>query len=95
MIGLDLETQRQFARQTAGMLTMDELIGIEDRQPQQNDITAARAIAIAEEFAMRREAVNLLPSIAQHHAFNRNVIENSRDKAKQIIATLDAMTEKK
>ena len=95
MIGLVLETQRQFARQTAGILTMDELIGIENRQPQQIGITAARAVALAEEFATRQEAVNLLPSIAQHHAFNRNVIANSRDKARQIIATLDAMEEER
>jgi len=90
-IGLDLEIQSQFTRHTAGILTTDELTGIENSQWDHEgiEISATRAVEVAKEFARRNDAINLLPSIAQHHAFNKKVIEKSRADAQQIIAALE------
>ena len=93
VVGLDLEIQRAFARLTAGILSTDELIGIEENQLSQRqiDVLPDHALELARRFKERQDAVDLLPSIAQHHAFNQKVIRNNRDKAREIIAILDAL----
>jgi hypothetical protein len=94
-IGLDLEIQNMFTRITAGILSTAELVDIQENDLSRRDveIVPERALEIAREFATRKDAVNLLPSIVQHHSFNKIVIEASRDRAQQLIVTIDALIE--
>lgn len=94
-IGLDLEIQNLFTRLTAGILSTAELVDIEENELSQRQIEVLpdRALEIAREFAARQSAIDLLPSIAQHHAFNKKVIEANRDRAQQLVVTLDALIE--
>ena len=94
-IGLDLEIQNLFTRLTAGILTTAELVDIQenDLSRREVDIVPERALVIAREFAARQNAVDLLPSIVQHHSFNKIVIEASRDRAQQLIVMIDALIE--
>lgn len=94
-VGLDLEIQNLFTQITAGILSTAELIDIQenDLSGRQVDITPERALEIAQAFAARQNAVDLLPSIVQHHSFNKIVIEASRDRAQQLIVTIDALIE--
>jgi Tfp pilus assembly protein PilE len=94
-IGLDLEIQNLFTRLTAGILSTAELVDIQENELNRRkiDITPERALEIARDFADRQDAVDLLPSIVQHHSFNKIVIEASRDKAQQLIVTIDALIE--
>lgn len=94
-VGLDLDIQRLFERITAGILSTDEVIDIEENVlgRLQTDISPDRSLDIAQEFAARQNAVDLLPSIAQHHTFNKKVIEANRDKAQQLIVTIVSLIE--
>jgi hypothetical protein len=93
VIGLDLEVQRTFSRLTAGILSTDELVNIEEdrRSEGQVNMPPGRALQIARQFSDRRDAIDLLPSIAQHHAFNKKIIVNSRDRAQKLVELLDAL----
>jgi len=95
IIGLDLEIQRLFSRLTAGVLSTQELVGIEENQwrQQQIEVLPDRALQIAKELAARQDAVDLLPSIAQHHTFNKKIIGASRDRALQIVTNLEELIE--
>lgn len=84
-----------FTRLTAGILSTAELVDIEENELSQRQIEVLpdRALEIAREFAARQSAIDLLPSIAQHQAFNKKVIEANRDRAQQLVVTLDALIE--
>jgi hypothetical protein len=94
-VGVDLEIQNLFTLGTAGILLTAELVAIQEnelgRREGKVEIIPDRALEIAHEFAARQNTVDLLPSIAQHHTFNRIVIEASRDKARELIVTIDAL----
>jgi hypothetical protein len=94
-IGLDLEIQNLFTRITAGILSTAELVDIQKNELSRREveIVPERALEIAQEFAARQNAVDLLPSIVQHHTFNKIAIEASRDRAQQLIVTIDAFIE--
>lgn len=94
-IGLDLEIQNLFTRFTAGILSTAELVDIQENELSRRevDIVPERALEIAREFAARQNAVDLLPSIVQHHSFNKIAIEASRDRAQHLIVTIDALIE--
>ena len=94
-IGLDLEIQNLFTRITAGILSTAELVDIQENvlSRREVDIVPERAMEIAREFVARQNAVDLLPSIVQHHSFNKITIEASRDRAQQLIVTIDALIE--
>lgn len=95
VIGFDLEIQNLFTRITAGILSTAELVDIQENELSRREveIVPERALEIAREFVARQNAVDLLPSIVQHHTFNRKAIEASRDRAQQLIATIDALIE--
>jgi hypothetical protein len=95
VIGLDLEIQHLFTRLTAGILSTAELVDIEESEWGQRQIGVLpdRAQEIARELAARQNAVDLLPSIAQHHVFNKKVIETNRDRAQQLVVLLDTLIE--
>jgi len=94
-IGLDLEIQNLFTRITAGILSTAELVDIQENELSQRqvDILPERALEIVRKFEARKNAVDLLPSIVQHHSSNKIAIEASRDKAQQLIVTIDALIE--
>ena len=94
-IALNLEIENLFTRLTAGILSTEELVDIEENEWSQRQIEVLpfRALEIARDFAARQNAVDLLPSIAQHHTFNKKVIEASRDRAQQLVVALDALIE--
>jgi hypothetical protein len=94
-IGLDLEIQNLFTRMTAGILSTAELVDIQenDLDGRKVEIDPERALQIAQEYAARQNAVDLLPSIVQHHSFNKIAIESSRERAQKLIETIDALFE--
>ena len=95
-VGLDLDIQHQFDRLTAGILTTAELQKIEEGSWSNTPISVSteRGIDIAQSIASRKGAIDLLPNIAQHHAFNKKVIEVARDKAQKIIEQIEALINK-
>jgi len=94
-IGFDLDLQSLFTRLTAGILTTAELIDIQENVfgLPEIDISPERGFDIAKEFSERQGAVDLLPSLAQHHAFTKFVVRPSRNKAQSLVAKLNAMIE--
>lgn len=92
-VGLDLNIQHQFERLTAGILSTAELQAIETESwnDARSDLPAERALEIARELARRQGAVDLLPNIAQHHVFNQKVMGMARERAREIIALIDAL----
>jgi len=94
-IGLDRDIQHLFDRLTAGILTTAELMKLEEvvAHGSFSDVSAARALEIAETFAARHEAVRLLPNIAQYHVFNKKNIESYRRQALGIIEEIESLLE--
>lgn len=92
-IGLDLEIQGLFTRITAGILSTAELVDIQENELSKRvvDIAPERALEIAGKFAAKQDAVDLLPSIVQHHSFNKIVIDASRNRAQQLIVMIDVL----
>ncbi len=92
-VGYDLALQRHFDQLTAGILTTDELVDIENESwhARPYETRSERAVAVARALAERPAAVALIPGIAQHHVFNRKVIESSRSRAIRIIAEIDRL----
>ena len=94
-VGLDRNIQHLFDRLTAGILTSAELMELEEvvAHGSLSDVSAARAFEIAQIFAARQEAVDLLPNIAQYHVFNRKIIESYRRQALVIIEEIESLLE--
>lgn len=94
-IGLDLELQNLFTQLTAGILSTAELVDIQENEMDERkiEISSDRAFDIAIEFSHRQKAVDLLPSLAQHHVFNKKFVKINRDRAKQIVDMLDTLIE--
>ena len=82
-----------FTRLTAGLLVTDELLVIQqnkvDRQHLQ--VSPERAYEVALDFAGRKQAIDLLPSLAQFHAYNQTYVGFSLERARRIIDTLDGL----
>lgn len=92
-VGLDLDIQHQFDRLTAGILTTGELRAIEDEswQDETRTISAERAAEIIDKLLKRQGAIDLIPNMVQHHVFNQNVIQLTRDQAMKIIDQIDLL----
>jgi len=93
LVGIDLNFQQQFDLLTAGILSTAELRDIESGSwdDKGKNISAERALEIAEEFARRQDAVALLPNIAQHHVFILRVMESARNRAAMLIKQIDEL----
>jgi hypothetical protein len=91
--GLEVETEHHFERLTAGILTTAELKNIEEGEwsNSPSNISKERALEITQEFARRQDAIDLLPSIAQHHIFNKKVVESARNRAVVMIERIDSL----
>jgi len=92
-VGLDLQAQHEFEQYTAGILTIDELTAIEndDWDGESHSTSITRAMEIIGDFAQKEGAIALLPSLVQHHTFNKRVIEESRSRAQEIIMQVNAL----
>ena len=88
----DRTGEERFDSDTAGLLSIDESMAVESadgdyrRMP---PISAARALAIAVGFANRRSAVSELPDLAEHHVFDRRIIEGMRARIDTLIRLVD------
>ena len=92
-VGMDLQAQHQFEQFTAGVLTIDELVAIENNywSSESYSISVARALEIADDFSQIESAIALLPSLVQHHTFNKKVMDESKERAQRIIVQIDAL----
>jgi hypothetical protein len=92
-VGMDLQAQHHFERYTAGILTIDELVAVEINSwsSESLSISVARATEITDDFSQKEDAIALLPSLVQHHTFNKKVIGESRERARGIILQIDAL----
>ncbi len=92
-VGFDLLAQHQFERLTAGLLTSDELVAVENSGSEYHtaDISPARALEITESFILNSDATDLLPSLVQHHAFNKKVINEARERTQELLAQNDEL----
>jgi hypothetical protein len=56
-----------------------------------SNISDERALEITQQFSRRQDAIDLLPSIAQHHIFNKKVVESARSRAVVMIERIDSL----
>ena len=90
-VGTDLEAQHLFERDTIGILSIDETIAIETTgwQDAVAPTSPERAGEIARAFRERKQAIDLLPNLAQHHTFNIKVMEELRKQGAAIVREID------
>lgn len=93
--GFERVMEHQFDRLTAGILSTAELLKIEEEtwNNSPNNISIERAIEITQELAGRQDAIDLLPSVAQHNVFTQKVIKSARSRALKIIEQIDSLIE--
>lgn len=103
--GFDVESEHHYERLTAGILTTAELknieegtwsdatINISNERAATINISNERALEITQEFVRRHDAIDLLPTIAQHHIFNRKVVESARSRAELMIELINTLIE--
>ncbi|HET9485123.1 MAG TPA: DUF6090 family protein [Xanthomonadales bacterium] len=91
-VGLDLSAQQRFDAACSGLLGIDELTAIElaGGRWEKLEVTPARALEIAREFARRPAAIAELPSLVQHHTYNLRVLDDMRRRIEAIIARVSA-----
>jgi len=94
-VGLDLDMQHQFDRLTAGIISTAELQSIEEGSWNNTtgNIPTERALQIIQEFARRQDAIDLLPDVAQHHVFNKKVMELARSRTLKMIELIKLLIE--
>lgn len=85
----DRTGQDRFDSDTAGLLTAAESMAVEqadgdyERMP---PIDPARARVIAAGFAKRRGAIDELPGLAEHHVFDRRIMDGMQSRLNALIA---------
>lgn len=90
--GLDRTGGDRFDREAAGLLSISEAKAIERADgdcARMTAVTPERARFLAREWAKRREAVDELPSLAEHHEFNLRVIEGMQSGIDALIRLID------
>lgn len=90
-VGEDLAAQQDFDLATAGLLSLADLTAIErvGGNRRRVSMTKDRALAVAKAFAGRPDAIEQLPSLAQHHIFNLRVIGDMRVRIGRLIGMID------
>jgi len=93
LTGLDLNMQHLFNGLTAGLLTSDELIEVENTGSAKHpaEISTARAMEIAEAFIQTKGAIAILPNLVHHHAFIKKVIIQAKDRTRILIEQIDEL----
>ena len=89
-IGTDLQLQDLFTRLTAGILTTAELTIIQGNRAQREeiDVSPERAYEVALALSQVPEAIDLLPSIAQHQVHNQRFVGVNRERGERLIKEL-------
>jgi hypothetical protein len=88
----DRTGEERFDSKTTGLLSIGESMAVEEadgdykRMPQ---ISAVRARAIAEGFAKRRSAIDELPALAEHHVFDRRIIDGMQSRIDALIRLIN------
>jgi hypothetical protein len=92
-VGLDLQAQHQFEQVTAGILSIDELVAVESNSWASDpySVSEARALEIVDDFSRKEGAIALLPSLVQHHTFNKKVMYESKERVQEIIVQIDTL----
>lgn len=92
-VGMDLQAQHQFEQATAGILSIDELVAVENNSwtSDSYSISEARALDIVDDFSRKESAIALLPSLVQHHTFNMKVMYESKERVQGIVVQIDAL----
>jgi hypothetical protein len=92
-VAFDLTAQHQFEQQTLGLLTSSELVKVENSGGDNRalDIDKARGQEIVQRFRQNISAIALLPSLMQHHAFNKRVINAARERTTNLITQIDEL----
>ena len=93
IIALDREIQNLFTHATAGLLATDELLVIQQNKvDRQNlEVSPERAYEVALDFSDCEQAIALLPSLAQFHAYNQTYVGLSLESARRLVETLDRL----
>ena len=92
-VGSDLEAQHLFERNTIGLLTIDEMVAVEQGSWREAiaPTPAERAHEIARGFRERKEAIGLLANVVQHHTFNIKVISAMQEQGTAIMKEIDGL----
>ena len=92
-VGLDLNLQHLFERETAGILTLDELLGIEMAAGGDETVSVSpeRAIEIISALSERPAAIALLPDLAQQNLFVSKVSSGYIKAANELTAQIDKL----
>lgn len=90
-VGEDRSAEESFDQAMAGLLNRAELTALEQAAGERRSVAidARRATALARDFADRREALDQLPSVAQHHLFNLRVIGDMKVRIRRLEAAVD------
>lgn len=93
-VGQDLTAQHQFEKSTAGLLKIDELVAVEYASWNGGTVAVSpeRYSEIVVAFKQRIEAAELLPSLVQHHVYNKKVINAAIKRVRELIHQIDGMT---
>lgn len=88
----DRSGEERFDNETAGLLSVEESMAVESADgdcARMAPISAARARSIAAGFAKRKPAVDELAALAEHHVFDRRIIEGMRSRIDALLALID------
>lgn len=94
-VGTERHLQQRYAELTAGILTIDELVSIEQRGGEDTwqAPDPSRQVEIAQALAARPDAIALLPGIAQQSEFVRRVLEREIRSTESLIEQIDTLLE--
>ncbi|MDX1625287.1 MAG: hypothetical protein R3323_02130 [Wenzhouxiangellaceae bacterium] len=85
-VGEDLSAQRRYEAAVAGLATTDELLAVENAASiAAIEIAPERALEMVEALIARPAALAELPTLAQHHAFNRRAIDDMQARTDALI----------
>jgi hypothetical protein len=92
-VGLDMSAQHRYEQYSDGLLTMDELIAVEQGAWTETEdwISVERAEELATAIRHNRPAIAVLPSLAQHHTFNIKIIEAAQQRVNNLIEMIESL----
>ncbi|MFV1980694.1 MAG: hypothetical protein ACC655_06030 [Rhodothermia bacterium] len=91
-LGFAEPLRNQFDELTAGLLSGEQLGAIEDPGRFDTRVSPEEALAVAHEFALRKEAHKWLPSYQQYEALMRVSAEKLISMENRLIARIDSLT---
>ena len=91
-LGFSVPLRNQFDELTAGLLTGEQLGAMEDSGRYETVVSAEDALAVAREFALRKEAHDWLPRYQQYEALMRVSAEELIRRENRLIVRIDSLT---